>query len=248
MKVTVSTEDLIQKGIDGELAPGERDRLDRHLADHPEEAARFRKLKRQSELLGQSPPVPARDHLASLVGKAGPGPKRMFRPAASVAILAVGIGIGFSLPRDTGMASADLVRFANDARAAHRLYASEVLHPVEVGASDKNHLQSWLSNRLGATVIAPHLGEMGYSLIGGRLLPADDQASALFMYENEFGERLSLMATHGSSQRNQSVRFRQDGQFMVLFWQDGPWKYSLVGSQKQEPMGAIARLIHSQMI
>ncbi|MCT4558420.1 MAG: hypothetical protein N4A61_10220 [Pelagimonas sp.] len=36
--------------------------------------------------------------------------------------------------------------------------------------------------------------------------------------------------------------------YLTVFWQDGPWRYSLVGDQKREPTGQIARLIHGQMI
>jgi anti-sigma factor RsiW len=163
-------------------------------------------------------------------------------------IFAAGLGLGYSLPFSNRDAPTDLARFASQAKAAHSLYVSEVLHPVEVAASEKDHLQTWLSNRLGAAIIAPQLGETGFPLIGGRLLPAGDQASALFMYENGNGDRLSLLATHGSTKQSQSFRFQEENGYLVVFWQDGPWQYSLVGDQKREPMGQIARLIHGQMI
>ncbi|MEQ3670417.1 anti-sigma factor [Pseudophaeobacter sp.] len=248
MKLTNPVEDLIQRSIDGELSHEEIEQLDRHLATHQDDAALHRKLKRQSEIISETVPIPTTVHLRSLRGKKQPVSRPALRIAASIALLAVGIGIGLFLPRNPGGAPTDLATFANQASAAHSLYVTEVLHPVEVGASEKGHLQAWLSNRLGAAIIAPQLGETGYSLIGGRLLPSGDRAAALFMYENERGDRLSLMATHGGSQQSQSFRFQEKSGYLVVFWRDGPWQYSLVGDRKHKSMGEIARLIHGQMI
>ena len=248
MTMNTPIEELIQRSIDGEMSLEEREYLDRHLARHPDDAALHEKLQRQSELIDKSVPVPTRAHLRGLRNQAQTTTPPVLRVAASIAIFAVGVGLGFAVPHSPREAPNALASFASQAKAAHSLYVSEVLHPVEVAASEKDHLQLWLSNRLGAAIIAPQLGETGYSLIGGRLLPAGDQASALFMYENEAGDRLSLVATHGSSQQSQSFRFQEENGYLVVFWQDGPWQYSVVGEQKHEPMGQIARLIHGQMI
>ena len=249
MTLNTVTEELIQRSIDGELSDQEREHLEQYLAEHPDEAARHSALRRQSELLGKSVPVPSAAHLRNLRNQARAAPTPTLKLAASIAIFAVGLGVGYAVrPDSRGAASdLDLAMFARQAEAAHSLYVSEVLHPVEVAASQKDHLQTWLSNRLGAAIIAPQLGETGFSLIGGRLLPAGDRASALFMYENAEGDRLSLLATYGNATRSQSFRFRQEGGYLVIFWQDGPWQYSLVGDQQRQPMDRIARLVYDQM-
>lgn len=245
-------EELIQRSIDGDLSETEQAQLDAHLADHPQDAAQFQAMQRQTALLARSVPQPDPAHLAALRQRAtsrpAPRPAPALRIAASIAIFAAGIGLGTLLPLRQDAAPGDLARFARQAEAAHALYVSEVLHPVEVAARDKDHLQTWLSNRLGAPIIAPQLGETGFTLIGGRLLPAGDQASALFMYENGDGDRLSLMATHGAPAQSRSFRFQQTGGYMVVTWQDGPWRYSLVGAEPREPMDKIARMIHGQLL
>jgi anti-sigma factor RsiW len=245
-----SIEDLIQQGIDNELTPEERQELDAYLKAHPEEAERYQSLSHQSDLIKGSVPVPSPEHLAQLKANAT-RPRRinsMPRIAASLAIFAVGIALGLSLPRQDKGFNGDLGIFAQQAHAAHSLYVSEVLHPVEVVAAERDHLQTWLSNRLGAAIIAPKLGETGFSLIGGRLLPAGDKASALFMYENAQGNRISLLATHGTKDQSQSFRFHETGGYLTIFWQDGPWRYSLVGDIPREPMDEIARAIHGQLL
>lgn len=239
---------LIQRSIDGEITTKEREQLDQHLADHPDDAARHRELLRHSQLIGKAVPVPSAAHLQRLRDRARPASLPGMRLAASIAIFAAGLGLGHALPSSNSDAPHDLALFATQAEAAHSLYVSEVLHPVEVAASERDHLQSWLSNRLGSAIVAPQLGETGFSLIGGRLLPAGDRASALFMYENAAGDRLSLLATHGASAESQSFRFQKEDGYLVVFWQDGPWQYSLVGDQQRKVMDQIARTVHGQMI
>jgi anti-sigma factor RsiW len=60
-----------------------------------------------------------------------------------------------------------------DAAAAHLVYAVEVRHPVEVPASEQDHLATWLGRRLQVPLRVPDLRESGYELVGGRLLPAE---------------------------------------------------------------------------
>src|SRR5262249_59778523 len=82
--------------------------------------------------------------------------------------------------------------FAQEAAAAHLLYTAEVRHPVEVAGDQAGHLDQWLSKRLGGEVHAPHLSELGYRLVGGRLLSSADGPAGLFMYENANGARVTL--------------------------------------------------------
>ena len=76
-----------------------------------------------------------------------------------------------------------------DALAAHRTFAVEVRHPVEVDAAQEAHLVQWLSKRLGRPLVVPDLSATGYRLMGGRLLPAGSGAAAQLMYENGAGDR-----------------------------------------------------------
>ncbi len=103
--------------------------------------------------------------------------------------------------------------FVRQALAAHVVYVPEVRHPVEVDAGQQQHLVAWLSKQFGATILAPALEELGFQLLGGRLLPADDKPAAQFMYQDAGGRRLTLYARRGlDGNRETAFRFaEQDG-------------------------------------
>src|SRR4030095_2666588 len=91
--------------------------------------------------------------------------------------LLIGTLAGWELheSRPTAAPAADMgVAMARRAAIAHATYSPAVRHPVEVGADQEAHLIAWLSKRLGAPLRAPQLDEVGYSLVGGRLLPGDN--------------------------------------------------------------------------
>jgi anti-sigma factor RsiW len=83
-----------------------------------------------------------------------------------------------------------------DAMVAHTVYAADARRPVEVAASDQDQLLRWLSRRLGRPLKLPALADLGWSLVGGRLLPGDtggaSSTRAQFMYEDKGGQRLTL--------------------------------------------------------
>ena len=94
------------------------------------------------------------------------------------------------------------VGVAINATAAYRTFVVEVAHPVEVDAAHEQHLMRWLSKRLGRKLTAPDLSKFGYSLIGGRLLPAGGYAAAQLMYENANKARLTALCTGGAGNRD----------------------------------------------
>ncbi|HEX5629954.1 MAG TPA: anti-sigma factor, partial [Usitatibacteraceae bacterium] len=113
--------------------------------------------------------------------------------ARAASVLAAGIAIGLALPRpwrapEAALAAVPAQALPARAARAHLVYAMEVRHPVEVDASQQEHLVAWLSKRLSTPIRAPSLVGAGYQLLGGRLLPptqpSDPAPMALLMYEN----------------------------------------------------------------
>jgi anti-sigma factor RsiW len=250
-------EDWLQRYVDGELSAPERSEAETRLLNDPALAREARRLEAENAALRAMAPAPDRQHLAALnatVRAARAERSAPLRIAAMVALFAVGIGTGWGVAgqkyaRDLAAVTSDATRFVAAAAAAHRLYSVEVLHPVEVTAGEKDHLNAWLSNRLGGPIAAPELSGSDYRLVGGRLLPEADNAAAQFMYEDGSGERMTLFVTAEPGSGASGLRFQDaPGGITTVTWQDGTWRYALVGEASRSEMETLARQMHGNLI
>lgn len=260
------TEQELHALIDGQLPPGRRDEVLAWLAQHPADAAWVEQMRRQraalrgieSEVLAE--PVPQR--LLDAIGAPGvvesPGSARaappVWRFALAASILALGWVLGWlshgRLADPGSLARRDPApRFVQDAAIAHALFAPEVRHPVEVGSEQQDHLVQWLSKRLGKPLKAPRLDARGFSLMGGRLLPAESGANAQFMYQNAGGERITLYVTvlaAGTAPAPTAFRFVGEGEASSFYWLDRDFGYALTSRLGREPLLAIAKEVYAQ--
>ncbi|MEW5864082.1 MAG: anti-sigma factor [Pseudomonadota bacterium] len=144
---------------------------------------------------------------------------------------------------------AEAPAFVKRAAIAHATYSPEVRHPVEVGADQEAHLVAWLSKRLGAPVRAPKLEEVGYSLVGGRLLPGDSGPVAQFMYQCKQGTRVTLyVRTDGRENRETAFRYQAEGNVKVFYWIDRRFGYALSSADiPKERLLAVAEAVYRQL-
>ena len=245
MTVTPEMEDRIQALVDGALAGAERAALERELAGQPEAAQLLQRWQAQRQAIRATLPDPDPRALSALLARAAarrPAPLAWPRRAAGIGIFALGLAFGYGAaqigaPVTTGPHE---VQTAEAAAAAHALYAVEVVHPVEVGAGERDHLMGWLTKRLGVEINAPDLSAAGYSLVGGRLLPFAETAAAQFMYDSDSGTRITLYITTRPEAEARSVRFYSAGDLSVAAWQDGHLRQALVGDLPRETLEALA--------
>jgi anti-sigma factor RsiW len=144
--------------------------------------------------------------------------------------ICIGTFAGWQLHASRSMVAlqAEVPGFVKRAAIAHATYSPEVRHPVEVGADQEQHLVAWLSKRLGAQVRAPKLDSIGYSLVGGRLLPGDNGPVAHFMYQTDKGRRITLyVRTEASENRETAFRYAAEGNVKVFYWIDRKLGYAL---------------------
>lgn len=251
-------EDDLQAYLDGRLAPGRLRAVEAYLAESPAAASRVAAEAEQRQALRDrlafkaAEPIPARLRVAHLV-EAGRRPAR-FRPAAAAAAaiwlsigLAVGAVGGAFLAKDglpLRQAAPDSV--ARDAITAYRTYVGERLHPVEVAADQEAHLVQWLSRRVGHPLVAPNLTGQGYRLIGGRLLPAVAEPAALFMYQNDGGQRLTLYARSSAAEKETAFRFESQNGVSAFSWIDEGCSYVVTGSMGRDELLAVAQAVYRQ--
>ena len=227
----------IHMALDGELPVDERVAYDAWLEANPEMKARSVRYVADRAALRAAfagvldEPVPAR--LQNIVFGEAPvkttaSSSRWWRAAAAAAMLAIGGVGGYVAGIDhLGLEDSAEGQLAEQAIAAHVLYAAEQRHAVEVPASDKDHLQTWMSNRVGLKLVAPDLAAQGFQLVGGRLLPAGESKAAMLLYEDAKGERISLFVTAESVEKTKGTYGSEE---------DGPEAIYCAGVAPASPM------------
>ncbi len=208
-----------QAYADGQLAAHRVPEFEAELARAPELALRIAEIREQNAALRDAlDPVLAEPIPERLVAAAVPPPRRggalrrmIVSSLAAAAVLVVGISVGW-IARDALLERAGTpTTFARQAALTHALYAADVRRPVEVWASEEKGLVTWLTKRLGFPVYAPNLNDVGFALVGGRLVAGNEKPTALFMYENADHQRLSLQVRKQSSALRHGVgRERRD--------------------------------------
>ena len=245
----------IHMALDGELPGDERMAYDAWLDANPEMKARSARFTADRAALRAAfagvldEPVPAR--LTQIV--LGDAPARVPRSrwwlaAAAAAVLVVG-GLGYFAGLDgIGLGDPADDQLAEQAIAAHVIYAAEQRHAVEVPASDMDHLQTWLSNRVGLKLVAPNLSAEGFQLVGGRLLPAGHSKAAMLLYEDAKGERISLFVTAESAEKSKGTYMADADGPEAVYWLDKGYACAVVGSLPRERLAAVAKSAYGQLL
>ena len=119
---------------------------------------------------------------------------------------------------------------------------------AEVPASQRDHLESWISKRVGTKLVPPDLAASGFALMGGRVLPSEDGVAGLFMYENDAGARLTLYIAPQAGGGDSAFRYAGEGATQGLYWQDGPLGYAVVGQMPRDRLRTLAEEAYDQLL
>ena len=248
----------IHMALDGELPGDERAAYEAWIDANPEMKAKSARYTADRAALRAAfagvldEPVPAlfkQIVLGEGATKVAARHSRWWLAAAAAAVLVVG-GLGGYFAGIDGLGRQDGAedQLAEEAIAAHVIYAAEQRHAVEVPASDKDHLQTWLSNRVGLKLVAPDLTANGFQLVGGRLLPAGESKAAMLLYEDDKGERISLFVTAESTENAKGTyASAQDGP-QAVYWLDKGYGCAVVGSLPREQLAAVAKRAYGQLL
>lgn len=91
------------------------------------------------------------------------------------------------------------------------------------------------------------MGDAGYLLVGGRLLPGDQGEVAQFMYENVAQHRLTLyIRPDVADSRDTAFRYANENGIDVFYWVDGRFGYALSGNTGRDDMLRLASLVYKQ--
>jgi anti-sigma factor RsiW len=136
------------------------------------------------------------------------------------------------------------------------LFAPDLSHPVEFWADQRESLLQWLSTRLGEAVHAPDLASLGFTLVGGRLLPSAGQPAAQLMYEDSDARRITLYirgrwsvaeSSPLSDAQEGNVQYASEGAISLVYWMEGPFAYALIGEMDRDQLFASAHTIQTEL-
>ena len=243
--------------LDGELDAAQTARVEHWLATDAEAAATLAAYREQKALL-QTHFDPVLDEtlppaMVASLDKGGVGRSRpvWWQVAAAAALFAAGGASGWfaqvRLATPDQTFTQQTTQLAGRALSAHAVYVSEVLHPVEVEAAKQKHLLAWLSKRLGRPLRAPDMSDLGYDLVGGRLLPDAGQAAAQLMYENPNGQRLTLYVRQVDETVSTAFRFVSGDGYSAFYWLDAPLGYALVADLPRAQLLTAATRVYDQL-
>ena len=244
------TEAELHGYVDGTLPPARAVEVEAYLAEHPEDAGRVAAYRDQIALLHREYDPALNEPLPLRFGIPKSNWMRPYlRYAAAVVVFALGMAVGWQLNSYSADRQAESSSsWARRAAIAHVVYSPEVRHPVEVGADQEAHLVAWLSKRLGTQLKVPNLGNLGYSLVGGRLLPGDRGPVAQFMYQDGKGQRLTLyVRINPDTSRETAFRFAQDRGVGVFYWLDHKLGYALSGEVEKPELLRVATAVYRQL-
>ena len=159
--------------------------------------------------------------------------------AATIAALAIGIALGYLGAQSRGTEVASAPRWLSDIADYHAVYASQKRHLVEVPASETEHIQTWLSNTLGAEVRVPDLSASGLTFEGARLLVAAGKPVAQLMYRDSEGRVVALCQIQADTPRDGFAE-RSLGGFDMVSWGGADSNFVIVGDSDRGDLSEIA--------
>ncbi|WLD98041.1 anti-sigma factor [Agrobacterium leguminum] len=251
----ITEADLISY-VDGQLEDPRRDAVRAHLASNPADASKVAMWQQQNATLTalygplDTDALPERLDVYRI--------ERRLRSqradwrnmaAASILILAIGLAGGWFGRGLVSQVAEPAHSIVADATQAHKLFASEVLHPVEIRADAENasSLPKWLSKRLDRKLNIPDLTRHGLSLVGGRVLPSSEGAAAQLMYEDKSGQRVTLYIVAAVDSSDTAMRRSSLGSLEAISWDDETIRCALVGNLPSDRMDAIAKDTYQQL-
>nr|WP_067298574.1 anti-sigma factor [Marinobacterium profundum] len=243
--------DQMELWLTARLPGTQQRRIDDWLSQHPQEAAYWQALQQDQRLLAQLDPVHDERNLDdyALAPRQTPPARPWLRWPALPTLAAFALGSVCSALLIPFWATAPIKpasqpTFVQSAMQAHALYSVEVRHPVEVGEQEQAHLLKWLSKRLDRPLAAPDLSGLGFQLLGGRLLPAQDGPAAQLMYQDAGGERITLYIAAAADSQPSSFLFSEHRGVSTFYWVDEHWGYSLSGRIDQARLSQLSGQVY----
>lgn len=249
------TEDELNGFIDERLDARRQAEIVAYLEAHPDMAKRVDGMCEQRDILRAvlapvaEEPLPPELDLARLVETRRRPTQRRKWAAAAAAITLVILGgaggwslRGLSQPPLEGVAA-----LAHEAVASYAVFAPDRVRPVEIRADDRAQLVDWISQRLGRPITVPDLSGSDFRFMGGRIVATAHGPAALFMYDDDKGSRLVMLARTMTVDANAPMARHMVNGVSGFSWSDNGLGYSLVGATPAAALHPLADAARRQI-
>lgn len=248
------TEEDLHGYVDHVLAPQREAEVSAYIDAHPDVAARVDAYSQQRTMLRAAlapiaeEPLPPELDLARMIAQHG-RPRRMpwwAAAAAAIVLLCAGGATGWLL-RGIDNSTGGVAAIAQEAAQNYAVYGSDRIRPVELRADDRAELVAWTTQRLGRPVGVPDLAASGYRFMGGRIVATAHGPAAMYMYDDDRGTRLVMLARPMKADQNAPMTPHEDGAVSGFAWADKGLGYSLVGPTAPETLHPLADEVRRQL-
>lgn len=249
------TEDDLNGFVDGTLDPNRHIEVSAYLDAHPHVARRIAVYGEHRDMLRDAfapvidEPVPTELDLSRMIAerRLPRQAPRWAMAAAAVLLLSVGAAGGWSLHGMDSPTSEGVQALAREAAASYATYVPDQVRPVEIRATDRDVLAAWTTKRVGRPVGIPDLTAAGYRLMGGRVVPTEHGPAALFMYDDDRGTRLVMLARPMKAEPALPMSLHAEGALNSFAWADHGLGYSLVGAVTPDRLHPLADEVRRQI-
>ncbi|HWA79332.1 MAG TPA: anti-sigma factor [Acetobacteraceae bacterium] len=246
------TDDDLHAYVDGFLDAGRRPLVERHLAAHPEAAARVvawgvvgASLRKATSWKAREP-IPARLDLGRLLAERRARRWQPMRVAAAILLaLAVGAGGGW-MARGPSLPDG-ITSIAMEASAVHRAFAAN----IAASAPDtiaQSQLTNWLIAKTGHKVASPDLSRSGFRLVNAQLVATMQGPACMYLFDGPQGLRITLfMRPMERRDMNAPMRPMHGKDTVGYVWARDGLGFGLVASEPLGTLHTLANQIRSEM-
>lgn len=229
--------------------PGRQAIVEAYLEGRPHAAAFVEEIRAQNAdirerygpLLGE--PVP--EKLTAALDRRGRDTARIVARAAVLAVLlgtsaALGWYVGSEDDRDDLAVQGFVEHAARDHRVSAASGLGEMTGMQEVAAPPL----ALLSQRIALEIVAPDLGELGYTLTDKRRVGPPNDTTVRLTYQHESGSHVSLFLRPRWAERTTTVKRVEEAGVIVRHWLDGPIEVALATGEETPNAERLVSAIH----
>jgi anti-sigma factor RsiW len=164
----------------------------------------------------------------------GPVSKQM---AAGVVMFAFGWSAHMTLAPTAGVYPS----YVAEGLGAHTVFADDAVYPVEFTPEATTAALDWMSEKLKRKINSPALDALGLELVGTRLSGTREGPLAQFIYEDQSGNRLSLVVMpHPEGAPEADLRVAREDTNSVGYWSNAALDFAVIANTSNLQIETVA--------